>query len=214
MWNGKIEKLEPGQFVTGRNSLSSDTGISPSTVEDILNVFESEQQIRQQKNNKFRLLTVLNWKEYQDIRQQKQQQSDSKPTSSRHLADTFKNVKNERIKELKNTIPPTIDELREYIKEKNYNINPEKFMAYYESNGWMVGRNKMKSWKAALVTWSHSGYNKPKQSRSGVTMISNRTETKDESIKILKELIAESKDEKEIADYKKMLGELEHEENK
>jgi hypothetical protein len=76
-----------------------DTGIPASTVEDILNVFESEQQIRQLKNNKFRLLTVLNWKEYQEVRQAKQQQADSQPTTSRQLADTFKNVKNERIKE-------------------------------------------------------------------------------------------------------------------
>jgi hypothetical protein len=106
-------------------------------------------------------------------------------------------------------IKPNIEELREYIKEKSYNINPEKFMAYYESNGWMVGKNKMKSWKAALVTWSHSDYNKPKPSRPGVTMISTRTETRAESIEILKELIASSTDEKEIADYKKTLEELE-----
>jgi uncharacterized phage protein (TIGR02220 family) len=56
---------------------------------------------------------------------------------------------------------------------------------------------------------SPEDFGKPKQSRPGVTMISTRTETTAESIAILKELIAGSKDEAEIADYKKTLKELE-----
>lgn len=50
--------------------------------------------------------------------------------------------------------PPTIEQLEEYIKEKNYNVNAEKFFYFYESKGWMVGKNKMKSWKAAVSTWN------------------------------------------------------------
>ena len=99
LWNKKIERLMPGQFITGRNSLSLETGIPPSTIEDILNLLEKEQQIQQLKNNKFRLLTVLNWNGYQQFRQQKQHLADSQPTSSQHLADTFKKEeehKNER----------------------------------------------------------------------------------------------------------------------
>lgn len=60
-------------------------------------------------------------------------------------------------------LKPTIDELTSYIKEKKYDVIPEKFFAYYESNGWLVGKNKMKSWKAALVTWHHGNYGNPKQ---------------------------------------------------
>lgn len=48
---------------------------------------------------------------------------------------------------------PTIEELVEYISEKNYGIDPESFHAHYSSNGWVVGKTKMKCWKSALVTW-------------------------------------------------------------
>lgn len=48
---------------------------------------------------------------------------------------------------------PTIEEVNAYIIEKGYHFDAERFHAYYESNGWMVGRNKMKDWKAACRTW-------------------------------------------------------------
>ena len=51
-------------------------------------------------------------------------------------------------------IKPTIEEIRSHILEKQYRVDAEKFCAYYESNGWRVGRNPMKSWQASLVTWN------------------------------------------------------------
>lgn len=53
-------------------------------------------------------------------------------------------------------IPPTLDEIRAYVAEKKYNVEPEKFLDFYESKGWMVGKNKMKDWKAAVRNWSRS----------------------------------------------------------
>lgn len=50
--------------------------------------------------------------------------------------------------------PPTREEVEAYAREKGYNGFPvDRFIAYYESNGWMVGRTKMKSWKAAVSNW-------------------------------------------------------------
>jgi hypothetical protein len=48
---------------------------------------------------------------------------------------------------------PTLEEITEYCSEKGYTFDPERFLAYYESNGWRVGRNPMKSWKAACTNW-------------------------------------------------------------
>lgn len=50
-------------------------------------------------------------------------------------------------------IPPTVEEVRAFCKERGNNVDAERFVAYYESNGWMVGKNKMKNWKAAVITW-------------------------------------------------------------
>ena len=56
-------------------------------------------------------------------------------------------------KPTKRFIPPTVDDVREYCFERGNSIDPQRFVDYYTSNGWMVGKNKMKDWKAAVRTW-------------------------------------------------------------
>ena len=50
--------------------------------------------------------------------------------------------------------PPTIEQVQAYCTEKGYGVDAERFVDYYISNGWMVGKNRMKDWKAAVRTWS------------------------------------------------------------
>lgn len=57
-------------------------------------------------------------------------------------------------KKTRRFIRPSIEELEDYCKEKNYKIDCTYFFNHYESNGWKVGRNSMKSWKATLSTWN------------------------------------------------------------
>lgn len=54
--------------------------------------------------------------------------------------------------------PPSLDDVKAYCKERNNNVDAERFIDYYNSNGWMVGKNKMKDWKAAVRTWENNGY--------------------------------------------------------
>lgn len=49
---------------------------------------------------------------------------------------------------------PSIDEVRTYVSEEHLSVDPERFCAYYDSVGWRVGKNPMKSWKAACRTWN------------------------------------------------------------
>ena len=51
---------------------------------------------------------------------------------------------------------PTLDEVSEHVKSRGGRIDPVKFHAHYTSNGWRVGKNPMRSWKAAIVTWERS----------------------------------------------------------
>lgn len=151
MWNGEILSINEGQFVTGRKELSIKTGIPETTIEDILKFLERQQQIRQQKTTKYRLITVINWEKYQhsDI------VSDNKATTKRQQADTNKNDKN--VKNEKNNIgrfaPPTLLEVKAYCQERNNEVDPDKWHNFYSAKGWMVGKNKMKDWKAAVRTW-------------------------------------------------------------
>ena len=48
---------------------------------------------------------------------------------------------------------PKIEEVDLYCKERNNNVDAIAFINFYESKGWMVGKNKMKDWKAAVRTW-------------------------------------------------------------
>lgn len=52
--------------------------------------------------------------------------------------------------------PPTIADVRLYCAQRKNQVNAERWYAHYESNGWMVGKNKMKDWKAAVRTWEHN----------------------------------------------------------
>lgn len=59
----------------------------------------------------------------------------------------------------KRFIEPTVDQVREYCTRNNYNIDPEAFVDYYTANGWKVGKNKMKDWKASVRTWARNNNN-------------------------------------------------------
>lgn len=72
----------------------------------------------------------------------------------------------------KKFVPPSVDEVKEYCLERKNNVDPEAFVSFYESKGWMVGKNKMKDWKAAVRTWERSrssgtGKSKPDKPQFG-----------------------------------------------
>lgn len=61
---------------------------------------------------------------------------------------------------IKNSIPPTIEQVTEYAKIHYPELDPEKFFWAYEMKGWMVGKVKMKDWQAAVRNWKVNGWGK------------------------------------------------------
>lgn len=61
--------------------------------------------------------------------------------------------------------PPTVDAVAQYCFERGNNVDPQRFVDYYTSNGWKVGKNPMKDWKAAVRTWEQKE-NPHKQTRA------------------------------------------------
>lgn len=57
------------------------------------------------------------------------------------------------ISKKKNFIPPSVEEVKEYLLSVGSKVDAEAFVAFYESKDWMIGKNKMKNWKSAIVTW-------------------------------------------------------------
>lgn len=70
-------------------------------------------------------------------------------------ADNVNDNDNDNVKDKVNNkfIKPTLDELREYMDSIGMNDVSNKFFDFYESKGWMIGKNKMKDWKSAVRTW-------------------------------------------------------------
>jgi hypothetical protein len=73
----------------------------------------------------------------------------------------------------KKFIKPTVEEVRNYCIERKNNVNPEKFIDFYESKDWYIGKNKMKDWKAAVRTWEG------RNSNGYTNSISNRVDVVD-----------------------------------
>ena len=69
--------------------------------------------------------------------------------------------------------PPTIQEIEDYIKEKGYSVDAEAFFAFYDSNGWLVGKNKMKSWKSAVTTWAKREEKQPQRPTASAKRTNN-----------------------------------------
>lgn len=59
-------------------------------------------------------------------------------------------------KKTKKFVAPTVEEVSAYCRERGSNVDAERFVDFYTSNGWKVGKNPMKDWRAAVRTWERS----------------------------------------------------------
>ena len=81
--------------------------------------------------------------------------------------------------------PPTLDEVKNYCLERNNNVDAERFIDYYTSNGWKVGKNPMKDWKAAIRTWEKG--DKGKQNKG---VMNNGSDKRDNETNEFKQFIS------------------------
>lgn len=101
---------------------------------------------------------------YEDIRKRNQDNARKRwdATASSGIPNDTKNADSVSVsvsgsvtdkKEIKGFVKPTIEQLKEYMREQGMNDIAENWLNHYEANGWMVGKNKMKDWKASVRTW-------------------------------------------------------------
>lgn len=80
--------------------------------------------------------------------------------------NTSLNKEDKKAETAKRFTPPSIDEVQSYISEKNYSVDAESFVAFYQSKNWFVGKNKMKDWHAAVVAWEKRNKEFPAKKQS------------------------------------------------
>lgn len=152
-----------GYFDCTIEQISDELNWDRRTTEKFLKMLESEQQIKRFKISKSRksctLVKVNNYNAFQlpndDICKLKcKLKCKSYCTLQCKLGCTpNKELKESKTIKVSKFIKPTIEQIQDYCIEKNNNIDVEYFYNHYESNGWKVGRNKMKDWKATVNQW-------------------------------------------------------------
>ena len=140
-WHGV--DIEAGEFITSLQTLAVETNLSVMQVRTALNHLSLTGEITSKAHSKFRIITVNNWDRYQEPNKQNNKQITKKQQASNKQVTTDEEIK-EGKKEINNIfVKPTVEEVRAYCLERKNNVDPERFVNFYESKGWMIGKNKM-----------------------------------------------------------------------
>lgn len=169
-------------IVTKKMPNETDTG----RIEYIYDIYETPQFEKQgiEKQGIENLGLEFLGLEFQGLENQPQlntNKSNTKELNTKELS-TKEYIKKETCKEKKTKrfVKPSIEEIKEYVFENSLNVDCEYFYDYYESNGWTVGKNHMKDWKATLRNWSRRNQKSTVKKKSQIEEILEIGEMLDE----------------------------------
>lgn len=170
LFYGEITALtfKTGECWASNNYFARLYKISPSLISNWLKALETEKLITIEyetkgKEIKRRIIRIIGIQNI-DYPIQNIEEGYSKYLKENNTSINNTSIRKEIYKE-KKFKKPTLEEVEAYCKERNNNVNAELFIDYYESNGWKVGKNSMKDWKAAIRTWERNRVNQHKESR-------------------------------------------------
>ena len=144
--------MTDGWFFNTESNIQDDTTLTPFQQRNSLKVLKEKGLIETQRRG-------IPAKQYFKINEQ--QVINFLNNLSEIKLTTINNNKEIKIKN-KYFKKPSVSEIEFYSKQKEYKIDAEAFYDFYESKNWMVGKNKMKDWKAAVRTWQRRETSKPK----------------------------------------------------
>lgn len=155
--------IKRGQRLATVRGLSKEIGLSEANTRTAINHLKSTHEITCAPSPQGTVITIKNYLKYQELTQQPTHDQHTKP-ENQHTTNTPSSNKRIINKERGETpsasalpskkfVPPTVEQVSAYCREKGYHIDPEQFVAFYESKGWVVGKSPMKSWKSAVLTW-------------------------------------------------------------
>jgi hypothetical protein len=193
--------VKKGSFITSEIKLMEEFLWSKSKLRTFLSLLESQSMIEKVSDTKKTTLTVVKYSDYQDLQTTKKPQKDRQQTTKELRKDTNNNenndnnVNNDNNIELNNSmnivekskifLKPTLLEVSEYCIERKNNVNPNHFIDFYQSNGWMVGRNKMKDWKATVRTWEKNNFNQKQNGKSTIELDNEQLTTRERAERIV-----------------------------
>ena len=165
--------IHRGQLVTSLPKLSTGTGLTIRQTRTALAHLISTGEVTDESTNQDRIITVVKYDDYQNATdgltgkrqandRRVDRQTTDESTPSKEYIERVERERKDRNKTPSVFVPPTLDEVSEYCRERGNRVDPEKWFDFYASKGWMIGKNKMKDWKAAVRTWEKdSGGSQP-----------------------------------------------------
>ena len=173
------EVIRPGQFATSVLGLSQELGFPRTTVQRALADLATDGVVTvENMGNRWTRITLINWGAYQPTMKEFGQPMGNQRATDGQPTGIIKEYKNNLItpdipngisapsggtptarRKTSNTIfkPPTLEEVEAYCRERGNAVDARKWWDFYQSKGWVVGRAKMRDWKAAVRTWEQEG---------------------------------------------------------
>ena len=162
------EWLEPGDLIIGQSKFAKSIGLTRQKLRSALATLEKCGNLTTDSTSRGTHISICNYKTYQEYEKQNNQPANQRLTNGQPQN------KKERSKEVKKKRryisgqPANLDEVVHHWKEAGLNGDPMAFWDFYESKGWMVGKNPMKRWRAAASGWS-------RRSKSGSGQLARKT---------------------------------------
>ena len=167
------EVIRPGQFATSVLGLSQELGFPRTTVQRALADLATDGVVTvENMGNRWTRITLINWGAYQPTTKELGQPTGNQRATNGQPTGIIKDIKNINTPldtSLRSVsipqggatekqarprfIPPSVGEVRDYCESRGNSVDPQAFVDFYESNGWRVGKNPMKDWRAAVRTW-------------------------------------------------------------
>lgn len=149
---GSLYEVKRGQSILSLESWSKRWNWDKSKVKRFLNTLQLDEMVVIKSDTVTTRLTVCNYESYQGERNADETQMKRKRNADETQVNTIEEGKKEK-KEISIFIEPTFNEILEYCMIRQNGIDVNKFLNFYTSKGWMVGKNKMKDWKACVRSW-------------------------------------------------------------
>jgi hypothetical protein len=150
---GKIYNIKRGESTMSLDTWAKRWNWDKSKVRRFLTLLQSDGMIVLVSDNITTHLTVCNYASYQDERNASETPMKRKRNAHEIQTTPIKEEQEQQEQKEGKFIKPTIEDVKTYMKEQGMNDISERWMSHYESNGWLVGKNKMKDWKASVRTW-------------------------------------------------------------
>lgn len=171
-WKGV--EVKRGSYISSLDKVADETDLTRDEVRTALKHLIKTKEITTVATRKYTVFSVVNYDLYQNVTTQNPTELPIKSPTIPLLIPSIEERK--EVKKVRNNnifVPPSVDEVKSYCKERGNTVDAQSFVDFYTANGWVQGKGKpIKDWKACVRTWEKN--NKKVDSKNKFTGFENQ----------------------------------------